>query len=383
MEYALAYILLFLFFGFMALYHYSIEKPEIQSKINLLCTIVFFFFFGFRGFIGDDWQSYYVSFNSCDWEDLSLFPNPQWSYEPGFTLLILICKIVANDFQFFTLVTTLINTILLSRFLVKRLNNLPLGLMLYLCMGGLVMSTNLMRNSIAIFIFINALEYIEQRKPIPYFSLCLLACTFHFSSLFYLPLYFFLHRNINKWVYLGIFLLGNVILFLHIPLLIPLAEIVGGRLNDQFLVKINDYIEMQGAARFGISVGYLERLFTGLLVFIYMDKLKERRKENIIFINSLLLYFIMIFTFSEFEEFSKRMSNLFIYAYWILWYDIIKVFSVLNNRRLFISFVGIYCILKLTGTARYVSWQYDNILFGAKSFQERLYIYNRKVPESQ
>ncbi len=383
MENSLAYILLCLFFGCTALYHYCVETGEIRTRLNLLCIVVFFLFFGFRGFVGDDWQSYYVSFQTASWSELSLVPNNHWNYEVGFSVLMFACKSIINDYQFFVLICSLVNTLLLSRFLLKRMSNVPLGLMLYICMGGLVMSTNLMRNSIAILIFVNALEYIEQRRPLPYLVMGVLAISFHTSATIYLPLYFFLHRNISKWVYLGVFLVGNAILLLHISLLLPLTELVGRLLNAQMLEKINDYTEMQDTAGFVLSIGYLERLFTGLLVFVYVDRLKMMRQENVVFINALLLYFVMIFMFSEFEEFSKRMSNLFIFAYWILWYDLIKTFSVMNNRRLFIGFIGIYCMMKLVGTASYVSWRYDSTLLGAKSYQERLFIYNRNIPDSK
>ena len=66
---------------------------------------------------------------------------------------------------------------------------------LYLCFGGIIMSTNLMRNTIAIMIFINAIKYIDERKPIQFFLLCILAITFHLSALMYLPTYFFLHKE--------------------------------------------------------------------------------------------------------------------------------------------------------------------------------------------
>jgi hypothetical protein len=128
---------------------------------------------------------------------------------------------------------------------------------------------------------------------------------------------------------------------------------------------------------FRISVGYLERLFTGLLVFFYMDKLYERRKENILFVNAILLYYMMFFLFSEFDEISLRMSYLFIFSYWVLWPELISCFSVENNRRLFSIFLYVYCIMKIIGSTNFVTAQYDNLLFGIDSYQERLYIHNR------
>ncbi len=377
MGYSLPYILFCTFLGVMAVLHYDTINPEVRNKISTLCILVFLIFFGCRGLVFDDWLNYYPTFTSATWSSITLFPGKDWQMEVGFSILLMLCKSIVNNFSFFVFTCATINTYLLVRFLSRRISNIPLGIMIYVCMGGLVMSTNLMRNSIAILLFINSLEYIEERRPIRYFSICTLAFTFHISSAFYFPQYFILNRQYNKWLFISLFTIGNLILLFHISIFSPIVNNIGGNLNPDILNKAQDYTNMETNGGFNISIGYIERLFTGILVFLYMDKLIERRKENIVFINSLLLYFLMIFIFSELEELSKRMSNLFIYAYWILWYDLIKIFFHKNNRRLFIIFIYVYCILKIWGTARYITAEYDNVLFGAKSYTQRIYLYNR------
>ena len=93
---------------------------------------------------------------------------------------------------------------------------------------------------------------------------------------------------------------------------------------------------------------------------------------------SIIFFFIMFFSFSEFQTLSRRFSYLFIYAYWIIWIDFIKCFSIENNKKLFISFIFVYCILR-TGISTYLpDFDYENVLFGkTKSYQERLYLHNR------
>lgn len=170
-------------------------------------------------------------------------------------------------------------------------------MVLFLAMGGLVMSVNLMRNTIAILIFLNALDYLEKRKPLPYFSLCLLALSFHMSSLVFFPLYFFLHKNCNKWVYLGAFILGNIVLLMNIPVIMSIASVF---VEDSTLLavsKVEIYNNMQQTGGFTISIGYLERLFTGLLIFCYMNKLKEIRKENVVFLNCIFSLFSYVLHF--------------------------------------------------------------------------------------
>ena len=71
------------------------------------------------------------------------------------------------------------------------------------------------------------------------------------------------------------------------------------------------------------------------------------------------------------------MANLFIMSYWILWGDLIKSFVYKNNKHLFVAFISVYCMFKLVGMTNLVTSDYDNILFRAKSYQERQLIHRR------
>ena len=190
----------------------------------------------------------------------------------------------------------------------------------------------------------------------------------------------FIHRKLNKWVYLTIFVVCIIIFVLHIPIFLKLINLtgIGGVFIDK---KIDAYTELSTARGFGM--GFIERLITGILVFCYYEKLYDARVENRIFINSLVAFFISIFLFSEFAEISKRIYILFIYAYWILWCDLIKCFYYERNKLLFSTFVGLYCIVKTATTLNAPIHEYDNLLFGIKSYQERKYIFQKTFEEPE
>lgn len=380
MIYSIPYVLLILFFGISAFYFNSAEDETSKNKITIASLVVFFIFFGFRGFIFSDWISYYPYFNNCDIDDVIHFEfgNPDYM-EPGFTLLCVICHAIFDDFQFFVFVSTLIETILLYRFINKRIDNLPLALAIFLVFEGFMIVVNLMRNAISILVFLNALDFLKNRKPIPYFACCILALSFHYSAILYFPLYFFFHRGYNKWIFLGIFIACNVVFLSRISIFLKIITMlgIGGELLEN---KIEAYTEM--GSGFGISIGYLERLMTGFLVFCYYNKLKEIREENTIFINALLAYFIAFFLFSEFSEISKRISTLFAFSYWILWIDLIKCFSIENNKKLFIGFLSIYCLMKVVGITKLPDMEYENVLLGNTStYEQRLFIHNKTFVE--
>ena len=130
-------------------------------------------------------------------------------------------------------------------------------------------------------------------------------------------------------------------------------------------------------AGFRLSIGYLERLLTGGLVFCFISKLRSIRKGNDIFINSILIYYSLFFFFSEFQVISQRLSYLFSFGYWIVWIDLIQCFSIQNNKRLYVTFIGIYCIFKMYGLTNYPIAKYDNVLLGAEPFHIRSNTYNK------
>lgn len=382
MIYTIPYLLLLLLFFGLALYYEQTEETDARNKISYGCFAVMLLFFGFRGFIFDDWQIYYSLFQDCSfenvWFNVYTYKNAHWTCEPGFTLLMATCKSLIDSYYFFNFVCTVIVTALLFNFFrQQKFDNFPFALILYLCFGGIIMSTNLMRNTIAIMVFINAIKYIDERKPIPFFLLCIVAISFHLSALMYLPTYFFLHRRINKWFFVGIFLMGNFIFLTHTSIFLKVMSVFIGTDSGRLSIMLEDYTSGTMDQATGISIGYLERLFSSFLIFCYYDRLVEVRKNNAIFINSFILYFVLSFYFSEFKEASLRMSYLFIFAYWILWRDLVYCFSIENNRRLFAGFLFLYCMLKMVGHTDVVTSEYDNVLFGAKSYEERLYIHNR------
>lgn len=368
------YIILITIFCFFAFIFERTEDNNLKKNIQYCSIGLFLIFFGLRGFILSDWINYYDYFYNCDLSYIFEWSITQGVTEPGFTLLCLIVKYIWEDFHFFVFICCIIDTSLLLRFFNKRIQNISLALAIYICFEGLLISTNFMRNSIAILLFLNAIDYIEQRDAKKYFLFIAIAISFHVSALLYVPLYFFLHKKCNKWVYLTILIICNIVFIGKISLVSTTLNILG--IDDSLSMKVRAYTEIYDKST-KISIGYLERLFTGFLIFCYYNKLTEVRKENVLFINAAIAYFMSFFLLSEFEVLSKRLCALFAFGYWILWMDLIKCFAIENNKKLFAAFIGLYCILKIGSSTMLPDFKYENLLFGIQSYQERLYYHNR------
>ena len=380
--YSVAYIILFLLYAVMALlYRYASDYGKTWIKATSI--LVFVLFFGFRGFIGDDWLIYYPVFDDMYSDNaINIFASIAMSdLEPGFGFLQAVCKLIYPDYHFFIFVCCLLQCALLYNFFRKRIDNLPLAFMVFVCMSGIELELNLLRNSISLFICLNALDYLKERKPLPYFGLCLLAMTIHVSSVIFIPLYFFLHKRLPRLVYIGILVFSAVFLLAQVNFIGPILLFIASYLGDFYVELVRNYIEGEMTAIQGfLSVGFLERLFTGFLIICYYDKLVKINRDNIMFINAFLLYFLSFALFREFEVASRRIALLFVFSYWILWCDLFKCFMYRGNKMLYALFVVCYGVLKIHSLTNGPKMEYDNVLFNIKSYEERytIYMMNKK-----
>lgn len=373
MIFSIPYLLLVTFYGLMALWYKQTKKNETRSWNIALCILVTLLFWGFRGFCFYDWMSYYPMFLNSRIENLS---DNLTKCEPGFCLLMSICKEVCDSYTFFAFACTAINVTLLSRFLIKHTDNYPLSLLISTVFGCFFLFTDLMRNAIAIFIFINAIDFMAERKCAKYFTLVIFSMSFHYSAILFLPLYFFACKKTSKKVFGILFFIGIFMYALHISLFTNLSSFILGFINSELEGKVHYYLE-ETTSTSKLNFVFMEQFVTGTLVLCYMDKLREIRKNANIYINCILMFFILTFYLHEFVTLSVRLAILFGVGYWIIWTDLIKCFKYTSNRRLFLAFICIYCFLRILGHTSNALANYDNVLFGAESYQQRESMFNK------
>lgn len=381
MIFAIPYILFFLLFLVLAvIVQQRKEDVALCRKIEYGAICLFFLFFGFRGFIWHDWTIYYPHFMDCEWGDFLEYDYFE-SREPGWLLLQLLCKSVVENYQFLVLVTTAINTAFLIRFFRRYSYNLLLGLAIYLVFSGFVLSINLMRNSLAILLFINALPYVEERRFWPFLGICLLASMFHLSALTFIPLYFILNLHINKYIFAGVILAAHVLLFVRFS---PILELAGTFLGDNEIIasKLASYEEY--GKRAGSRFVILFRLITCALVFCYYERIQEQNKHNHLFINSLMCYIVGMYLTAEFTEVSNRVGIIFDYCHWILWMYLLKSFRYSGNQLLYFGYSLFYFVFYISICIFQPVCSYQNYLLGnCGSYEENLANFNKTFKEPE
>ena len=381
MLYSLPYIIIISTFGLFSFLHERLSNTQAKRDIVIASIAIFYIFFAFRGYLYTDWTSYDDFFSKLEWRDLSTDENKADFHEPGFVLLALLCKSIINEYAFLVIVCTTIDTFLFVRFLKRReIANIPLVFMLFITFEGLIIMFNLLRNAISIFIFLNSLEYIEKRNIKKYLIACLLCLSFHLSSIIYFPLYFVLHKKLNRWVLPAIFTFCRAVHYSKVSFIGTMASMLG--FQGAIGKKVETYTEFFSASRQFSFTGTIEKVGLTTLIFLYYNEISEK-KGRILMINCLTLYYIMYYCLGELNTLSQRLADIFIFSYWILWGDIIHAIYLKNNKLILSGILYLYCLLVAFSNIKTPCQEYDNLLFGGKSKEVRRTILQRTYKEDE
>jgi len=377
MNYSIPYLILLICYIFLAIIEYNNKNNHaIYKFIIVICSIIYVFFFGLRGFIGWDWTNYYLRYeNTSNLINLSFNTSiPDF----GFLIYMSLFKTLYINYYAFVFINVILHIFLLNIFLKRYLppGYYVFGIIVFLIMGGFVMEVDTMRNIMSILLFLLSIKYIEERKVGKYYILNIVGLLFHFSSIFYFPLYFLLHKKMNRILIAVIFIIGFILFIFQIEYMKPIVLYISGLFGGRIQLTTNNYINSTIYGKsYGLTIGLLERLFSAVLIVLYYSKLINASKHNIIFINAFVCYYFFFFYFAEINIISNRVGMLFLFAYWILWPSIIYVSKIKINRQFILCVMILYSIFKMRGLTRYQLYQYDNQMFGIKTYEERVEIF--------
>lgn len=348
-------------------------KNERKKHMLFVFSIILLIgFLGLRGFIGWDWWAYYPSYNNL--------PGG-FNYEIGYEIWSNIFYKIGLSYHHFTFINTVADILILA-YVLKKYSKYPIfSMFLFLAVQGLSFEVDLLRNAKAVLLFIISIQFIKERKIIPFLILNILGMTFHISSIIYFPMYFILNRNYSRKIILPLIILGNIYYIFDTKLFIHILEYMSSVLPAAVGRKITSYLSII-PQNYKLPIGtlYFERLVTFIMVFFFLHKEKgSREKENpysLIMENSFYIFYLIFLFTSEFFIASTRIGILFIYANWFLWGDIIE-----NLRNTKIK-AAVFLIAVLIGGNRIynhfdfngnkILYRYENIITDHKSYEEKM-----------
>ncbi|WP_163407808.1 EpsG family protein [Flavobacterium ajazii] len=367
----------YLFFLFVLIFLFFKEGGNINEKktnfnIRFFTIVLFLFFIGLRGHIYSDWYSYYPKFENLPtlWNGNIIKELSTGEMEPGFIFYSILIKSFFPNYFVWVFINTGIDLWVLDKVFKTQAKYYVLAFIVFFVMNGLFIEFNLYRNSKSIILFLLSLQYLKNRKFIPYFFINLLGITFHFSAILFIPLYFILNKDIPRFIVWSIFIISNIVFIFHVKWI---NFILGDLLTLINISMISDKMALHSdfSTEVVFSIGYLERIFSFVFFTIYYHRLVEKNSMNRIFYNVYLIYFIFILNFSEISVFSERFSVLFVFSYWILYPNIYSLIKSKQNKYIFLILFFTFGFLRTyQGNANSLA-KYDNLLWGIDSYDVR------------
>jgi hypothetical protein len=223
---------------------------------------------------------------------------------------MLICKTITENYLFFQLISFIVDFFILYVFFKRYIKNeIAFGFLFFVLFYGMSIEFNLLRNAKAIMIFLLSLKYIKEKKIIKYLMLNMLGSFFHISALFYLPVYFIVNRQFSRKMLVVIFVIGNCIYIFQMHWIESILTSISTWFPTRLGILLSIYLSKN--QEYGITVGYVERFATFILVFLISKKLCAKEKGNLIFINIFYFYSFIFLYFSEISMFLERIVLLF------------------------------------------------------------------------
>lgn len=175
--------------------------------------------------VGVDTYSYYIIFGEItndSWRNITsnFFYEAQ---EVGYVSCMKCISFCSRDYYVFQLIESVVYCWGIAIFIKKNMKNYFLGIILFLSMGLYFAAFNIARQTFAIMLVINSLQFIRNGKMIKACSIILLASTIHITALifFVVPLCYLIKDH--KIVYLLPFVL-IMMMILYQPLIHYVAD---------------------------------------------------------------------------------------------------------------------------------------------------------------
>lgn len=266
---------------------------------NLL-LIVLILIAGLRYKVGGDSLNYFEYFDEIPY--LNALPNYDFinsPYDPFWIALSSISKTLINDFAFFQLIHAVIINTIIFWFIKKYTGFRFTAVFLYVCGAYLYFNMEIMRESLAICVFLLAYPSFREKKWLKYYVIAIVAFLFHSSAiiLFLFPLLRYVKMNLFNVLMIGLVFIISI----YFKQIIGLV-LFTSRISEKF----NTYSNLQ-LNIFGIISNFLFYCLIPFVVIRLNNSLNrfESKFEELIF-----LYFFLAMVFLYIPGFARFLNYL-------------------------------------------------------------------------
>lgn len=184
--------LVILLFLFLFAIQYDLNNYKVSNSIIFFWWLIFVLLAGLRYRVGGDTLFYINYFNGIpDLSDVTYDYIVTNYYQPFWVLLCSLCKSFSKDFTFFQFIHAIITNTVIFYFIKKNTDYFFTGILFYFIFYFLYFNMEVLRETLAICVFLLSLKYFFSNKWLIYYLFCFIAFMFHLSAimLFFLPLF--------------------------------------------------------------------------------------------------------------------------------------------------------------------------------------------------
>jgi hypothetical protein len=304
-----------------------------------LTFILIFLFIGLRYNFGNDYETYIGLFNKIkDNGDLAFDQSMYIFYEPGWMILNWIFRPVG--FFGMTLVLAFFYSFSFYKLIKKHISYKYYWLSVFFVIfnpGFLLVHSTAMRQTVAILIVLFSVNYISDKRIIPFIICILFAATFHYTSLILLIIAPFLFDNRKLNLIFGTVIFSTYLFFfLFGSFLAPYFSQVVSLFSERY----ESYSD-KGTANSGLGFLFYSSLF---LVTLILDKFQE--KKGALFFKLAIVYY-MLMPFTLIIEITSRIGMYFAPAIVIVYpliYKTLKSKFAIYAKYVFLPIIMVFTI---------------------------------------
>lgn len=243
-------------------------KPGRNWRVLRLLYFVLFAYnvllFGLRYRVGIDTLNYINTFAEIpDIDRLTLKYFKESTTAPLFIILMSVCKTLTGDFTVFQMTHTIILNTTLFTFLRRYSINPFWGFFVFFLTLGPYFNTEILKESLAICMFLLGYKYMVRHDWKRYYVFALLGIGFHYGAtiLLIMPLFQYLHFNKK-------FLIACVVFYLALPVIVTFT--LGNISNQDLSERASQYIDMVGAGTLNMNYVYMALIRFDLVPLIVL-----------------------------------------------------------------------------------------------------------------
>ncbi len=173
------------------------KNNDYSKKFLNITFLILFLFLALRSEnVGTDLLTYKNFFNYNESFKLSKLLQ---LFEPGYSLYsYFIYNLTGGNFRIFIIITAFLTLIGPYHFIKNYSKNYFLSVIAYICLNYYLFTFSGLRQSIAVSLLLFSIDYIRDKKLFKFLIINVIACSFHKSSLVFLPAYFLGNLNVKR-----------------------------------------------------------------------------------------------------------------------------------------------------------------------------------------